>query len=333
MLSEYYEKYYKNGALIDCYPVDFKQIGFIHKDAPQDEEDDRDADELPTRLIAYLPERYQPGLFGTVIWHKGIRDLYLLANKFDWIVETSDFMINEVSRRTQWYPIPDNNTGQLAKGITNINGTVYAYGMIRSVFKYLGIKQWENITNPEKHPVLGEDIINSKVRFIGDQVGFSALGGFDENDLYAGGNHGDCWHYNGKTWKKVDLPTNADISAITCASNGQVYISSRLGPILVGRNDTWKIINEFSQITHSAWFKGRIYFASHDGRIYTHNESDNKLVEATFKTKYPDHMHHIISGIASCDECLVAYTEVQAYAYDGEIWHEIIELPALSKNK
>ena len=44
-------------------------------------------------------------------------------------------------------------------------------------------------------------------------------------------------------------------------------------------------------------------------------------------------MHHLIKGIASCDDCLVIYTTVQAYAYDGENWHEIIELPALSKNK
>ena len=330
MNISYYKEHYERGILIDCFPINLNKIGFIHKDIPVDE--DFELSETPIRLIVYLPIKTEVGVFGTVTWEHSIERLYL-SSYGKWIVCDPNFQINEVSNKTQWYPMPDNNTGQLAKGVTNINGTVYAYGMIRSVFKYLGIKQWENITNPEKHPVLGEDIINSKVRFIGDQVGFSALGGFDENDLYAGGNHGDCWHYNGKTWKKVDLPTNADISAITCASNGQVYISSRLGPILVGRNDTWKIINELSQITHSAWFKGRIYFASHDGRIYTHNESENKLVEATFKTKYPDHMHHIISGIASCEECLVAYTEVQAYAYDGEIWHEIIELPALSKNK
>jgi len=39
------------------------------------------------------------------------------------------------------------------------------------------------------------------------------------------------------------------------------------------------------------------------------------------------------NGIASCEECLVIYTSVQAYAYDGEIWHEIIEIPRFSKHK
>ena len=62
-------------------------------------------------------------------------------------------------------------------------------------------------------------------------------------------------------------------------------------------------------------------------------EKENKLQEASFKAKYPEYMHHLIRGIASCDECLVAYTSVQAYAYDGEIWHEIIEVPSLSKHK
>ena len=62
-----------------------------------------------------------------------------------------------------------------------------------------GIKQWENLTNREQHPNL---VLNSKVRFIGDKVGFSAMDGFSQNDLYAGGNKGDFWHYDGKSMGK-----------------------------------------------------------------------------------------------------------------------------------
>ena len=63
------------------------------------------------------------------------------------------------------------------------------------------------------------------------------------------------------------------------------------------------------------------------GKIYTHNEGDSQLQEATFNTNHPGHMNGLIKGIASCEECLVAYTHSIAYAYDGDIWHEIIERP------
>ena len=206
--------------------------------------------------------------------------------------------------------------------------------MLRSVFKYNGIKEWENITTEIKHPNLFADVNKSKETFVGDWVGFCALDGFSANDIYAGGNGGDFWHYNGKKWRRIDLPINSDISTITGGKDGKVYIGSRVGNVVVGRDDHWQVVDKRTYImTHSCWFDGKVYFSSEDGRIYTYDEKQNKLQEASFKTKYPEYMHHLISGIASCDECLVAYTSVQAYAYDGEIWHEIIEVPSLSKHK
>jgi hypothetical protein len=108
-----------------------------------------------------------------------------------------------------------------------------------------------------------------------------------------------------------------------------VYIACRLGAVLCGRAHRWEVIDKSKQITHSAWFNNQIYFASKSGRVYTHEEGSNELIEASFNTKYPSHIHHLIVGIASCEECLVIYTSIQAYAYDGQNWHEIIEIPSL----
>ena len=330
MNISYYKEHYERGVLIDCLPINLSKIGFIHKDVPVDE--DSELSETPIRLIVYLPKKTEVGVFGTVTWVHSIERLYL-SSYGKWIVCDPHFQINEVSNKTQWYPIPNNQKGHLAKGLVNIDGTVYAYGMVRSVFKYTGVKQWDNITTKDKHPNLFADVEASKERMVGSWVGFSAMDGFGQNDIYAGGNKGDFWHYNGKIWTRKDLPLNADISSIACASNGQVYIGCRIGPVLAGRDEKCSIIDESKQITHSAWFKGRIYFADKLGRIYTHYDGDKELTEAVFKTPLPDHMRHRIKGIASCEECLVAYTEEQAYAYDGEIWHEVIEIPSLSKNK
>jgi len=145
---------------------------------------------------------------------------------------------------------------------------------------------------------------------------------------------GDFWHYDGKAWRRIDLPINSDISTITCGKDGLVYVGSRIGEVVVGKDNRWETVGKRTyQMTHSCWFDDKVYFCSEDGRIYTYDTKKKDLTEATFKTMYPEYMHHLIRGIASCDECLVAYTSVQAYAYDGEIWHEIIEIPSLSKHK
>jgi len=331
MKKEYFEKHYKNGMLTSCSPVGLKLISFIYKDTLQNDDEDKEPHEMPTRLIVFKPETNKLGFFGTRTWESGIDNLFVSNKNSKWVVCDKNFSIEEPIQNTGWYNIPNNEIGHLAKGITTIDGDVYAYGMVRSVFKRTATKKWENITSEEKHPNLYIDVKESEENFVGDWVGFSALDGFDQNNIYAGGNRGDFWHFNGNKWSQKDLPINSDISTIVCASNGLVYIGSRIGSVLVGRDDIWSVIDESKQITHSSWFQNRIYFAAKNGRIYTHEEGDGSLIEATFKSQYPDYMHHRIVGMASCDNCLVVYTEKQAYAYDGDHWHEIIEIPSLSK--
>jgi len=334
MTKEFYEKYFKNGSLIGCEPVSLQLIGFVHKDEPQNEEEyEKELSDFPTRCIYYVPQKLPLGDFGFSVWEYGIENLYLVDDGTSWDVCTESFEINEIDNKTNWYPIPNNERGQLAKGVTNIDGEVYAYGMVRSVFKRTGVKAWEKITSESKHPNIYRDIDRRRGNLIGDFVGFSALDGFNANDIYAGGNQGDFWHYNGKEWRRIELPINSDISTITCSKDGKVYIGSRVGNVVVGRDNSWEVIKGRTyEMTHSCWFDDKVYFSSQDGRIYTYDETKKELIEATFKTSYPKHMHHLIRGIASCDECLVAYTSVQAYAYDGEVWHEVIEIPSLSKH-
>jgi hypothetical protein len=335
MKKNLYEEHFKNGELIYCEPVSLTLIGFIHKDYAQtEEEQNKEFEEFPIRAFFYVPNKLALGDFGLTVWKHGINSLYLVDDGTSWDVGTERFEINEIDNKTNWYDIPNNERGQLAKGMTNIDGEVYAYGMVRSVFRRTGVKAWENITSEKKHSNIYRDIDRRKGNLIGDKVGFSALDGFGANDIYAGGNGGDFWHYNSEVWRRIDLPINSDISTITCGKDDKVYVGSRVGNVVIGRENSWEVVKGRTyEMTHSCWFDGKAYFSSKDGRIYTYDEKKKDLIEASFKTSYPAYMHHLIRGIASCDECLVAYTSVQAYAYDGEVWHEIIEIPSLSKHK
>jgi len=129
MTKEFFEKDFKDGGLINCYPINLQKIGFIHKDYI----DGKELNEVPIRLIVYLPEKNKVGEFGRATWDYNIEQLYL-ANKEGWLTIDSNFQILEVSNSTSWYPIPNNEKAHLAKGMTSIDGEVYAYGMVRSVF-------------------------------------------------------------------------------------------------------------------------------------------------------------------------------------------------------
>ena len=121
MTKKFYEEYYKNGQLTECMPISLNRIGFIHQDFPQVDEDEMELEDFPTRLIVYLPEKIKKGDFGTVVWSDNGLNMKLSAYITKWITLLPHFSINEVVNKTNWYPIPHNERGQLAKGITNIN--------------------------------------------------------------------------------------------------------------------------------------------------------------------------------------------------------------------
>ena len=101
MTQEYYEKYYKNGELTDCYPASLDRVGFILTDRVSE-----DIEDVPVRLMVYLPKKNSIGGFGTILWKSGVGAAYLSIKDENWIVCNQAFMLNEVSSRTSWYPIP-----------------------------------------------------------------------------------------------------------------------------------------------------------------------------------------------------------------------------------
>ncbi len=349
MRKDFYEQHFKHGRLTDCFPVSSRKICFIMKDFLTEEEMEDHAeetgeplepDEIPTRLITYL-ERNMPFKYGVITFPTGIEEAYAQRDELEvaWVVVSNGFYIFERlvqhpdrpdSVTIEWYEIPNREYAHLCKGTANIDGRVYAYGMVRSVFKRTGVQQWENITTIKNHPNLHDDLKDAMGRSVGDRVGFSAMDGFNGEDIYAGGNGGDCWHYDGKQWRRKDLPLNSDISSIACTPEGQVYIACRVGPVIVGRDDTWKTLAEVDQIRSAAYFNGVMYFVSVLGWLKSHKAGEDQLSEAAIEKDLPKYMQRNLRGIASCSECLVAYTDIQAYAYDGKEWREIIEIPSLS---
>jgi hypothetical protein len=77
-----------------------------------------------------------------------------------------------------------------------------------------------------------------------DSSGFSDIDGFSESDLYACGGRGDLWHFDGRLWTQVEIPTNDNLWRLCCASNGRVYVITGRREILMGRDQAWTVVSQ-----------------------------------------------------------------------------------------
>ncbi len=98
--------------------------------------------------------------------------------------------------------------------------------------------------------------------------GFSDFDMFSETDIYAAGGKGDVWHFDGKVWRQISLPTNAWLQTVCCGGDGMVYISGYEGLTFMGRGDKWKQINAggiYLGWKDMVWFEDRAWATSDNG--------------------------------------------------------------------
>lgn len=111
-----------------------------------------------------------------------------------------------------------------------INGFTYSVGLGRQLYKRIEVGKWvsfqEGIARVESSSA----------------IGFNDIDAFSESDMYAVGGHGDVWHFDGKKWQQMGFPSNVQLATVTCAGDGNVYISGEGGSLWVGGKSTWKSI-------------------------------------------------------------------------------------------
>jgi hypothetical protein len=142
------------------------------------------------------------------------------------------------------------------RGVRCIGDNIYVVGMDRQAYRREGANSWATIE--QGLPSTGE---GSPV------VGFEAVDGFDERDIYAVGWKGEIWRFDGARWDRVDSPTNAVLVDVCCAGDGNVYACGRNGLLVIGRAGGWRVHEQqgFSEDLWSvAWFDGKLYAASMD---------------------------------------------------------------------
>jgi hypothetical protein len=153
-----------------------------------------------------------------------------------------------------------------------------------------------------------------------ESFGATAIDGFSSEEIYAAGYAGALWRFDGKKWKRQELPTNVHLHSVRCAKDGKVYVAGRKGTLIVGRKDKWDIIvNQALKDTlwDLEWFEGKLYVSALSGVYELSNESI-ELVD--FGNEKPKTFYHLSAGKG----VMWSIGEKDIVSFDGEKWTRII---------
>ena len=193
-----------------------------------------------------------------------------------------------------------------------ISGRAYAVGMGRQVYRRDGRDQWTAI-DEQIRPAKGDT----------KPYGFDTIAGFSETDIYAAGRYGEVFHYNGKTWTKLPVPTDQIITHACCAGDGNVYLCGRNGLLLKGRNEEWKVIahGKRDDLWNLAWFNDRLYVVTMKAVFWLSEEADGDYlndVEWTNGDKPKTCLR-----LSAADGVLWSIGAKDVLSFDGTTWTRI----------
>ncbi len=155
---------------------------------------------------------------------------------------------------------PDSPMHADVSRIKTFNGKAFLAGGYRGFAERLGRDAYRSHMAlvdgfPLDHPESGRE-------------GFDDFDMFAEDDIYAAGGKGDVWHFDGKSWRQISLPTNAWLKTVCCGADGMVYISGYEGLTFMGRGDKWKKIHDggvYLGWRDMVWFEDRAWATSENG--------------------------------------------------------------------
>ena len=245
----------------------------------------------------------------------GIHCCAVFAPEERWVFVTDDGEVYVVGKGDDDWEGPVNKNEKLY--FSNLkaihHGYAVAVGPNREVYIRKSANNWKKLTDglfPEGN--------ETNLKY----AGFNDVDGFSEKDMYACGGRGDLWHFNGRIWRKIDVPTNSVLENICCAEDGVVYITTNKREMLKGRGEAWEMIQQ--DLTEEVLEA----LVNYNGKIIVSTESDLFVVEGN--ELQPADLGRIPemnskAHIASGGGVLVVAGEDEAAMYDGQHWTVILE--------
>lgn len=195
--------------------------------------------------------------------------------------------------------------------VRNVAGVAYAVGTHRAVYRRQDANRWQ---------VMDDGIFDGE----DFDCGFDSVHGFSEEEIYAVGEGGEIWQFDGSKWQKRETGTNIYLHGVVCTSAGIVCAVGAMGTVLLGRNEEWRRLEgvptglEFWSVEE---FGGRIYVAASTSLLFELVEGELRLVNFG-ECAIPSTVHHLFTIEGS----LYALGSKHLRRFDGTNWHDLLTL-------
>jgi hypothetical protein len=196
------------------------------------------------------------------------------------------------------------------RALATLDNVIYACGMGRSVLR-------RNVTGA------WDEIGPGTVQDDGDAViGFEDLAGFSSADMYAVGWQGEIWQFTNTVWRRLDSPVSANLNALCCAADGNVYVVGDGGVMLRGRNDVWEVLETGrTENLMDVAFYDNIVYVSTDFEILK-LDNDSLIEEDAFADidDVPETCLHLFTA----EDGLVSMGTKDLFRLHGGVWERLV---------
>lgn len=175
--------------------------------------------------------------------------------------------------------------------IRAIGDALYVCGQSRQVYRFVpGSPQildghWEDFAGPMRQSPMSEppdDSLGGEAfdRWLdeNDAIDLVDINGSGEADIYTAGD--ECWHFDGRRWKQVPLPTDEFINAIKVINAEQVVMVGHNGTLLLGNARAGfrdlSSVDDNQNFTGVEWFGNKLFLASNLG-LFTYDPTKKKI--------------------------------------------------------
>lgn len=238
------------------------------------------------------------------------------------------------------YQIPEAGVwGEAATGLGYVNRIrairdhLYVCGQSRQVYRFdwdgkdLATGQWRDVAGPMRQPPMPEppDDADEEAfdRWLDDNdaIDLVDIDGPAEDDIYAIGD--EAWHWDGRHWAQIALPTDEPLTAIKVISPTEIYLVGRNGTLLRGnRRDGFvdlSSVEDNQRFVGIEYFDGKLFLASNLG-LFVYDPSRRKIERHTTNLKPDLQDTHVLEAK---DGILWSFGFKDLAWFDGQTWTRV----------
>lgn len=233
-----------------------------------------------------------------------VRTYFFLARRGEVIVSDKN------GQRRELIAGPGTGKGKLGyvTEIKNIAGQLYACGDNRQVYR-----REKDVWVPIHDQILMKQ--SGRMR-----SSFQSISGTGPTNIFAVGNQGEMFHFDGKNWDAIDSPTNSHLQRVICVSPHLVYACGYNGVFLRGQDNDWEVFSQ-DNVTEELWgltvFQDIPYVAHTEGIL---RFDGTALVPVDTKLQPPPDT----SRLCVADGCLWSFGIHDICRFDGKRWNRFV---------